>query len=518
MRVSFLTAVAAATFCQAEIGVAQDVAPATQTPLSVAQDSRLASPASPVQTLQQALARTYQTNPTLMAQRAELRGLDSGVALARAAGNPQIDTGADFNREVYTTRLIGTHGHSLAATADVAQVIFAGGRIRNSVRAADTSVIAGRADLRATEGAVFTEAVGAYADLVRDREVREFNLNQVKVLEANLNATRSRLRVGDLTRTDVSQSEARLALARSSLATAEGSLQSSEENFERVIGARAGMLEPLPPLSSLPPTADHAVEAALADNADVAAFVARARAAGYDVAATKAERLPTISIVGSTAYSNAFGTADKAVGLPKGTLPNSSTNIGAGASLRLPLYQGGAASARVRVAEEAKSQLMEQAVAAERLAVASARAAFATWRSALTAITANESAVASNEAARESVKVEQTVGARSIIDVLNAEQELLNSRIALSSARRDAYVAAFVLLNTMGAAEAADLNVGVGPLYDPRANYRAYAHTMSDWSDGPQRAPASTRTVPEHVDSPLTRLNEGRPNESEKRP
>lgn len=314
----------------------------------------------------------------------------------------------------------------------------------------------------------------------------------------------------------MSQSEARLALAQSNLATAEGRQQSSKDNFERLVGARAGMLEPLPPLPMMPPTADQAVEVALADNADVAAIAARARAAGYDVAATRAERLPTISAVISTTYSNTLGTANDAAGVVRGTYPNSLTNIGAGFSLRLPLYQGGAASARVRVAEEARAQLVEQAIAAERLAVANARSNFAIWRSALMAITKNEAAVASDQVALDSVKVEQTVGSRSVLDVLNAEQELVESRIELAGARHDAYVAAFALLNTMGAAEAADLNLEVGPLYDPRANYRAHAQTWSDWADGPQHPPASTRTVSEQVNSPVTGLMTGNPDESEK--
>ena len=518
MRVYLLTGVAVATFCQGGMGLAQNVAPDAQAPIVTAPDPHLASPVPPVQTLQQALALTYQTSPTLRAQRAELRGLDSRAALERAAGRPQVAIGADFGQEVYITRPLGTRARTFSANAAVEQVLFAGGRIRNSVRAADTRVIAGRADLRATEGDVLTEAVGAYADLIRDRETRNLNLDQVRILETNLTGTRSRFRVGDLTKADVAQSEARLALARSNLATAEGRLQFSEENFERIVGARAGVLEPLPALPPLPATADQAVETALADNADVAALVARARAAGQQVAATKAERLPRISAVGSTAYSNALGTADAAVGAPDGTFPNSATNIGVGLSLRVPLYQGGAASARVRQAEEARTELMEEAIAAERLAVASARAGFASWRSALTAISSNESAVGSNEVALESVRIEQTVGSRSILDVLNAEQELLGSRIALASATRDAYVAAFALLNTMGAAEAADLNLAVGPLYDPRANYRTYAHTLSDWADGPRGTASSTRTVPDQVDSPLTRLNTGSPTESETRP
>jgi outer membrane protein len=475
----------------------------------------LSSPAPQVTTLQQALTRTYQSNPTLMARRAELRGLDSAVALERGAGKPQIIGEARIERELYITRPLGMRGRNLNAAAEVSQVLFAGGRIQNSVRAARSRVIAGRADLRATEGALLTEAVGAYADVLRDREIRDLNLSQVRILQENLESTRARFAVRDLTLTDVAQSEARLVVVQSGLATAEGRLQSSEENFERIVGARAGELEPLPPLPPLPLTADQAVEATLANNPDIAAFVARARAAEYNVAATKSARLPTLSAVSTTDYDNALGTADSASGVPAGTLPNSSTNISAGLSLRFPLYQGGTASARVRQAEEFRAQLVEEAIAVERLAIADARTAFSIWRSALTAISFNELAVAANGQALESVKVEQTVGARSILDVLNAEQELLSSQIALASASRDAYVAAFQLLNTMGAAEATDLNLEAGPLYDPQVNYRAYSDTWSDWADGPRQAPAATRNVSEDADSPLTQLNDGTLDESE---
>jgi len=524
MRGRFWLAAAVSTVCYSEIGVAQDIAAATQAPLRAEQDSHFASPAAPVQTLQQALARTYETNPTLMAQRAEVRRLDSGVAQQRAAGHPQISVSADYNRELSLTRKPDALGirdelsRSFSANANVQQVLFAGGRIRNSVRAADTRVIAGRADLRATEADVLTEAVGAYADVIRDREVRVYTLGQVRALESNLDSARARFRVGDLTRTDVSQSEARLALARSDLATVEGRLQASEENFERVVGARAGILEPLPPLPAMPVTADQAVESALADNAEVASLVSQARAAEYDVSATMAERLPIISAVGSATYDDALGTADRAAGVPKGTLLDKVRTVEAGLSLRLPLYQGGATSARVRQAKEVRARLWEQSIAAERLAVANARAAFATWRSALIAITSNETAVLANEVALESVKVEQTVGSRSILDVLNAEQELLQSRIKLADASRDAYVAAYTLLNTMGAAEAADLGLETGQQYDPRANYKEYAGTWSDWADGPRRAVASTRNVPEEVTSPVTRLKTGKPTKYEKRP
>lgn len=516
MRVWLMATVAA--FLPVGSATAQQIGPMLPASQLAPLPPRTSSPATPIQTLQQALQRTYQTSPTLMRQRAELRRLDSGVALVRAESHPRIVTELGVDQELYTSRLLGNRGRNLRVTAGVDQILFAGGRIRNLVRAADVRVVAGRWDLRAIEAEVFTESVAAYASVLRDREISALTADQVRVLEANLGATRERFRVGDLTRADVAQSEARLSTARSALATAQGRLQFTEEEFERLTGARAGSLAPMPALPPLPATADAAERTALAENADLAAFTARARAAGYAVAAAKAERLPTISAVGTTSYTNALGTADRALGLPPGTLPNSATDVGAGFALRLPLYQGGAVAARVRDAEEIRAQLVEQAIAAERLTVASARSAFASWQTALVAIRENEAAIAANQVALDSVKVEQTVGARDIIDVLNAEQELLGNRIALAATRRDAYVAAYTLLNTIGGAEAVDLADIVGPINDPTANYRLYAKGWSDWSDGPRAVPASSRTVPGQADSPVTRLLTDQPLSAEKKP
>ncbi|RYG75424.1 MAG: hypothetical protein EON59_18250, partial [Alphaproteobacteria bacterium] len=259
-----------------------------------APDLPLLSSGAQVQSLQQALSRTYQTNPTLMARRAELRGLDNGVALERSAGNLQISAGSTFSQEVHITRPLGSRGRNLRSNVDFSKVLFAGGRIRNATRSAETRVLAGRADLRATEGDVLTEAVAAYADILRDREILNLNQSQVRILTANLASTRDRFGVRDLTLTDVAQSETRLEVAKSNLVTAEGRLQASEENFERIVGARAGNLEPLPPLPPLPLSSELATEAALANNADIAAFAARARAADYDVAVSRASRLPTL--------------------------------------------------------------------------------------------------------------------------------------------------------------------------------------------------------------------------------
>jgi outer membrane protein len=464
------------------------------------------------QTLREALIQTYNANPTLMAERAGLRSLDEDVAIARAAGRPRLSATADLNQDLLTRNIAARNGRDLSVGGTASLPLFAGGRIRNSVRAANTRVEAGRADLRATEGDVFTEAVAAYMDVIRDRMIVNLNQSQVRVLETNLQATRDRFEVGDLTRTDVAQSEARLALARSNLAIVEGVLEASEENFRRVIGDVPGDLQPPPPLPPLPGTADQAVQVALANNADLASIAAQARAAGHDVAAVRGERLPTISAVTSTRHVNSLGTADEVAGLPEGSLPNTTTTAGIGLSLTMPIYQGGAAGARVRRAQAFRSQLIEQSIAIERLVVANTRSAFATYQAALEAIESNEIAVAANQLALEGTRAEQTVGTRNVLDVLNAEQELLNSQVALVSARRDAYVAGFQLLNSMGQAEAEDLNLDGGPLYDPQVHYDRYSGSWSDWDDGPRVRPASTRTVDPLSDSPVTQLpGAGRP-------
>src|SRR5687768_7827347 len=297
------------------------------------------------ETLREALIQTYNANPTIMAERARLRSTDESVAIARAAGRPQIDTSAGLNQDL-VTRNLGRNQRDLSVSGTVSLPLYAGGRVRNSVRAANRRVEAGRADLRATEGDVFTEAVAAYMDVIRDRMIVNLNQNQVRVLETNLQATRDRFEVGDLTRTDVAQSEARLALARSALATAEGALETSEENFRRVIGDVPGDLQPPPPLPPLPGTADQAVQIALANNADLASIAAQARAAGYDVAAVRGERLPTISAVSSARHVNSLGRADEAAGTPRAGAGRCGRSPGAGARRRRDTAGGRAHPAR----------------------------------------------------------------------------------------------------------------------------------------------------------------------------
>jgi outer membrane protein len=451
--------------------------------------------ANAAETLRDALAKTYQGNPTIMAQRAQVRSLDEGVAVARALGRPQISGVAGVNQNVI--RRGGVPGRSINAGVDVSYPLFNGGRVRNSIRAADERVLAGRANLRATEGDIFTEAVGAYMDVIRDRSIVTLNRNQVRVLQTNLQASRDRFEVGDLTRTDVAQSEARLALSQSSLATAQGRLESSEENYRRVIGELPDELAPPEPLPSLPGTPDQAVDIALANNSDLQSIAAQARAAGRDVSIARADRLPTVSAVGSGDTINYLGSQPSGVG-------GTANSVGIGVSARIPIYQGGLVGARVRQAQAIQSQFLERGVEVERLVVANVRAAFASFQAAQEAIESNQVAVNANTLALEGTRAEQTVGTRNVLDVLNAEQELLNSQVALVTARRDAYVAGFALLNAMGRAEAEDLNLDGGALYDPLVNYKRVSHRASDWSEDPAPAAVSTRTVTGPSISPVT--------------
>lgn len=441
-------------------------------------------------TLREALVSTYQTNPTINAQRESLRATDANVAIARAAGRPQVTGTVGINRDLTRSGILvqpGSKGPVVSGGVDLSVPLFQGGRVRNSIAAARTRVEAGQATLRAVEGDVFTESVAAYMDVIRDRSIVELNENQIRVLTTNLEATRDRFEIGDVTRTDVAQSEARLSLARSNLATAQAQLARSEENYRRVVGRRPDTLAPPPPLPPLPATAEEAVRIALVNNPDVIATVRQAQAAGLDVRTARADRLPTVSGNLSGDYVNSVG--GNTIG------PNSGTQTSIGVNTRIPLYQGGLPAARIRQAQAFEGQALEQVIGTERAVVANTRSAFAAYDASQRAIQSNQIAVQANELALEGARAERTVGTRTVLEVLNAEQELLQSQVALVTARRDAYVAGFQLLNAMGQAEADDLGLEGGPLYDPMGNYRRVAGEWNDWAGEGRHSVRSTRTV-----------------------
>jgi outer membrane protein len=441
-------------------------------------------------TLREALVSAYKTNPTLTAERENLKATDATVAIAKAAGRPQVTGSVGINKDLSRRGVLDTNssGPTLSVGVDLSYPLFNGGAVKNSVKAAKTRVEAGRATLTAVEGDVFTQAVSAYMDVIRDRAIVELNRNNVKVLETNLEATRDRFQIGDLTRTDVAQSEARLQLGRAQLATAEGNATASEATYRQVVGHAPDNLAPPPPLPPLPATSDEAVRIALADNPDLVSISRQAIAAGYDVSVARAGRLPTLSGVVSGTYVNDLG------GAPGG-FPSTGSQTTAGLNLSVPIFQGGLPAARIRQAQAQQGQVLEQVVGTERAVVQGAMSAFANYEASQRAIQAQTVAVQSNELALEGVRAEQSVGTRTILDVLNAEQELLNSQVALVTAKRDAYVDGFQLLNVMGQAQARDLGLDGGPLYDPLGNYRRVANNWSDWSGEPRHPTVATRTV-----------------------
>jgi outer membrane protein len=451
-------------------------------------------------TLREALVSAYETNPTLTAQREALKATDSTVAIAKAQGRPQVSATVGLNKDLTRSGILETQGHgpTLSVGADVSMPLFTGGRIKNSIQAAKTRVEAGRATLRGVEGDVFTNTVSAYMDVIRDRAIVELNENNVKVLQTNLQATQDRFEIGDVTKTDVAQSQARLELGKANLASARGQEISSEEEYRRVVGHEPGDLAPPPPLPPLPATGEEAVRIALANNPDIEAINRQAQAAGYDVNVARAQRLPSLSAGVSETYVNSLGGS-------VGGLPNTGTQTTAGLNATIPIYQGGEPAARIRQAQALEGQTLEQAVGTERSVVAQARSAFATYKAAQEAIASQETAVKANELALEGARAERSVGTRTVLDVLNAEQELLNSQVALVTARRDEYVAGFDLLNAMGQAEAQDLGLDGGPLYDPLGNYRRVANNWSDWSTDPNPVPVATPTAtPAETGAPIT--------------
>jgi outer membrane protein len=383
---------------------------------------------------------------------------------------------------------IGTPDRYFTGRASLSVPLYLGGAVRNAVKGAKARVEAGQADLRGTEADLFSAVVGAYMDVIRDQAIVELNRKQVRVLGVNLDATRDRFEVGDLTRTDVAQSEARLAIARAQLQQAEARLISSKENYVQLVGAAPENLETPPALPNLPSTPDSAVAIALKNNPDLIAAGKAREAARYDVGAAKAARMPKLFAVGDSSY------VDYLNSLP-GTLPGSTKATSAGAQISVPIYQGGGPSAQVRQAQARQSQAIEREIAVERGVIAATRSSFAAWQAANQVINSAQLAVQANALALEGVRAENSVGTRTILDILDAERELLNTQVELVTAQRNAYVAGFLLLSAMGQAEARDLGLDGGALYDPTQNYRRVKSIFVDWDQDPKPKPQATRTV-----------------------
>ena len=445
--------------------------------------------------LRDALAMAYNTNPTLQSARAQQRAVDEGVPIARSAGLPSLSGTASYTEFVKrSANSFTAPERAVSAQGNLSVPIYSGGAVKNSIRAAKVRVEAGQADLRGTESGVFAQVVAAYMDVIQNQAIVGLSRNNVQVLTVNTTATRDRFEIGDLTRTDVAQSQARQALARGNLRSSEANLTSARERYIQLVGKAPVDLQPPPPLPGIPASPEEAVQIALDNNPDLIAARERSRAAGYDTDVAGAGRLPKVSIFTGADYTDYLGTLGGG-SVPTGTFTQRQTTAQAGVRATIPIFQGGLPAAQQRQAQAREGATMEQEIGAEREVIATVRSAFSSWRAANEIIMMNQTAVDAARLSLEGVRAENTVGNRTILDILNAEQELLNSQVQLVTARRNAYVAGFNLLAAMGKAEAQDLGLDGGPLYDPEVNYERVRGKFFDWDRDPDPKPQSTRTV-----------------------
>ncbi|MFA9199941.1 MAG: TolC family outer membrane protein, partial [Cypionkella sp.] len=419
------------------------------------------------------------------------RALDESVPIEKSAGRPNVDASAQYIE--FVTASPGSDAapdRRLGAGLDLGVPIYAGGAIRNSIRAAENRVEAGQADLRGTESAIFTQTVAAYMDVIRGEALVGLNASQVDVLRVNVQATSDRFEIGDLTRTDVAQSQARLALAQGDLQSARANLIAAREEYIRLTGMAPDALQPPPPLPGLPASVADAVATALEENPDLIAARERAEASRFDIDVAGSGRLPRVSVFTGADYSNTLGSVNNPL------VAERSSGVQAGVQVSVPLFQGGRPAALERQAQARSAAALESVIAAEREVIAQVRSAWSSWQAATAIIASNQSAVDAATLSLEGVRAENTVGNRTILDILNAEQELVLARAQLITARRNAYVAGFSLLAAMGRAEARDLGLGDdGPLYDPQLNYQRVKGKWWDWAKEPDPVAQSTRTV-----------------------
>ena len=464
-------------------------------PIAVA-DAALASvppapPEKPSITLAEALAIAYETNPQLAAQQASLRATDENVAIANGGWRPTISAGGTYAFQQYffnpvTVPGVGTFssisGHPLQGAITVTQPILRGGRTYAQIGRAKAQVRAARATLIAAEQTVLLSAATAYMDVVRDTQVLKLRQHNVEVLQKQADATQAQFNAGSLTRTDVAQSQARLAGAQSDLTGAQSQLAISNANFVQAIGRMPETLEVEPALPpALPTSVDDSITLALKQNPAIVQARENEIAADYSVNDAIGSMLPTLSLQGQ------YGLSQGALVSPLGTLNSSAGGSTSHAltvtgQLNIPIYQAGVEEATLRQAKELHAQAQLNVAVSDRQVHDTVAIAWAQFEAAEATIASNEAAMRANEIAYEGVFKEQQVGGRTILDVLNAEQERLNAEVALVSAKRNAEVAAFNVLAASGALTAKNLGLKVR-LYDPLEHYDSDANAWVGFGD-----------------------------------
>jgi len=421
-------------------------------------------PAARAESLTEALAEAYGTNPDLAAERARVRAVDEQVPQALSNWRPQVFLSARYGfRKLDRETGIGVEADRTQQPQSVglavSQNLFRGFRTQAETERAQNRVAAARSNLIDTEQNVLLEGVVGYVTVLRDTAVLDLRTNNVGVIEQQLQATRDRFEVGELTRTDVAQAESRLARAFADRTTAEANLETARAAYRKAIGRDPQQLQipDLPP--NLPSSEADALAAAANNSPNVVFADFNERAARADIELRKGELLPTLTL---------DATIDREKDVVGSDVKDTESAITA--RLSVPLYQSGAVYSRIREAKQTASQRLSELALSKREAEQDASDAWENFRASQARITSFESEVRAQEVAFEGVQQEAQVGSRTVLDVLDAEQELLDARVNLVSARRDLIVSGYGLLAAIGKLTAQDLDLAVD-LYDPTRNF-----------------------------------------------
>ena len=428
-------------------------------------------------TLLEAMAKAYVANPQLEAERAQLRAVDEGVPQALTGWRPTVTARGSAGYGQYRSKrrgLSGGFGESTesrsptSARIEATQPLYDGDRRTARLSAAKHRVSAQRARLLAVEQTVFLNTGLAFMDVVRDQAVVELTVNNVNVLRRRLQAAKDQFEVGEVTRTDVAQAEARLARAIAERAGAEGQLEASRAAYQRAVGELPGRLAEPAPLANLPQTKEEAIEAASQDSPEAAAASFDERAALEDAKAIRSELLPRVNVVGAVSH------ATDAAG--RGTR-NSDYSVSA--TVSVPLYEAGGVTSRRRAAVETASRLRAMAEDRRRIAVEQAIRAWENLASARARLESLSTEVRASEIALDGLQQEAEVGTRTLLDVLDAEQDLLDARVNVVRTKRSEAVASYQLAAATGRLTVAVQKVPV-PAYDFQRNYDRVRNILWD--------------------------------------
>ena len=434
-------------------------------------------------TLQEALSAAYSNNPTLQTSRAQLRATDEGVPQALAGWRPTVivsgTAGYGFgefqqdtqtgNRTVTTTARLNRPVYTALPT--ITQPLYRGGATRAGTNQADNRVFAQRSRLIAAEQQVFTDTINAYVNVIQTQQLLQLNINNEQVLARQLQATNDRFRVGEITRTDVAQAEAALAGARATRQTSEGNLQTARANYRRFVGEIPDQLIEPQPLKPPVKNQDEAVQLASQNNPNVIAAMFDTAAARDAVDVAFSQLMPQLSLQTAGGYTD----GQQFVGQR-----SLSAQVVLNASI--PLYQGGAEYSRVRQARQTEQQNRKIVDDIRRQAIQNAAQSWETLVAARATIDSTRAAIRANQIALEGVQREAVVGSRTTLDVLNAEQALLNSRVTLVQNLANLVTASYSVTAAIGRLTARDLNLNV-PLYDETAYYNAVRQRLFGTGD-----------------------------------